>query len=161
MTVLNYLRRQPCLNITHNVYKKTKTVASVASASSKATTATTASKNNTTLHQYHYASSLRKVQEEKNHVQQLITSIQSTFTFRHKKQYPFVKHDVHVDVATTTTVPPSIPTVGNVNIPSVPVGYQVMNRNARKPKKANHGARPCSRISRRAKRSKYGNPRRK
>ena len=41
------------------------------------------------------------------------------------------------------------------------IGYQVMNRNARKPNKANHGKRPCSRYSRRAKRSQYGNPRRK
>jgi hypothetical protein len=33
---------------------------------------------------------------------------------------------------------------------------QVMNRNARKPKKANHGARPCSRVGRRKRRySKY------
>jgi hypothetical protein len=33
---------------------------------------------------------------------------------------------------------------------------RAMNRNARRPKKANHGARPCSRISRRKKRySKY------
>ena len=41
------------------------------------------------------------------------------------------------------------------------IGYQMMNRNARKPNKANHGKRPCSRYSRRAKRSQYGNPRRK
>ena len=41
------------------------------------------------------------------------------------------------------------------------IGYQMMNRNARKPNKANHGKRPCSRIARRAKRSRYGNPRRK
>ena len=41
------------------------------------------------------------------------------------------------------------------------IGYQVMNRNARKPNKANHGSRPCSRISRRANRSKSGNSRRK
>ncbi len=40
-------------------------------------------------------------------------------------------------------------------------GYQMMNRNARKPNKANHGSRPCSRISRRAKRAKSGNTRRK
>lgn len=41
------------------------------------------------------------------------------------------------------------------------IGFQMMNRNARKPNKANHGKRPCSRIARRAKRSRYGNPRRK
>ena len=37
---------------------------------------------------------------------------------------------------------------------------QCMNRNARKPRKANHGKRPCSRQSRRAKRNAYGNHRR-
>ena len=43
----------------------------------------------------------------------------------------------------------------------VVVGYEVMNRNARKPNGPNKGKRPCSRIGRRAKRSKYGNSRRK
>jgi hypothetical protein len=38
--------------------------------------------------------------------------------------------------------------------------YSAMNRNNRKPKRANHGARPCSRYSRRAKKRKWGNPRR-
>ena len=38
--------------------------------------------------------------------------------------------------------------------------YSAMNRNNRKPKKANHGARPCSRYSRRSKKRKWGNPRR-
>jgi hypothetical protein len=37
---------------------------------------------------------------------------------------------------------------------------QAMNRNARKPKKANKGARPCSRVSRRAKKRAPGNWRR-
>lgn len=43
---------------------------------------------------------------------------------------------------------------------SVPEGYSAMNRNNRKPKKANHGARPCSRYARRGKKRKWGNPRR-
>ena len=43
---------------------------------------------------------------------------------------------------------------------SVPNGYSAMNRNTRKPKKANHGARPCSRYARRGKKRKWGNPRR-
>jgi hypothetical protein len=38
--------------------------------------------------------------------------------------------------------------------------YQVMNRNARKAKKANHGKRPCSRDARRRKRRANGNHRR-
>ena len=38
--------------------------------------------------------------------------------------------------------------------------YQTMNRNARRPKKANHGKRPCSRIRRRTKRRQFGNWRR-
>jgi len=37
---------------------------------------------------------------------------------------------------------------------------QAMNRNNRKPKRANKGARPCSRVSRRAKRRAPGNWRR-
>lgn len=40
------------------------------------------------------------------------------------------------------------------------VQLELMNRNARKPKRANHGARPCSRISRRAKKRALGNHRR-
>mmetsp|Transcript_33297 Transcript_33297/g.38778 ORF Transcript_33297/g.38778 Transcript_33297/m.38778 type:complete len:170 (-) Transcript_33297:263-772(-) len=40
------------------------------------------------------------------------------------------------------------------------IGYQALNRNARRPKRANHGKRPCSRVGRRARRSKNGNPRR-
>eukprot|EP00580_Thalassiosira_gravida_P001918 CAMPEP_0201622206 /NCGR_PEP_ID=MMETSP0492-20130828/47288_1 /ASSEMBLY_ACC=CAM_ASM_000837 /TAXON_ID=420259 /ORGANISM="Thalassiosira gravida, Strain GMp14c1" /LENGTH=169 /DNA_ID=CAMNT_0048091789 /DNA_START=9 /DNA_END=518 /DNA_ORIENTATION=+ len=35
--------------------------------------------------------------------------------------------------------------------------FQVMNRNARKPKRANHGKRPCSRIRRRYKFKKWAN----
>lgn len=31
-----------------------------------------------------------------------------------------------------------------------------MNRNARKPKKANHGARPCSHVARKAKKPRKG-----
>jgi hypothetical protein len=38
--------------------------------------------------------------------------------------------------------------------------YQVMNRNARKAKRANHGKRPCSRDARRRKRRANGNHRR-
>eukprot|EP00522_Entomoneis_paludosa_P006006 CAMPEP_0172439384 /NCGR_PEP_ID=MMETSP1065-20121228/388_1 /TAXON_ID=265537 /ORGANISM="Amphiprora paludosa, Strain CCMP125" /LENGTH=174 /DNA_ID=CAMNT_0013188063 /DNA_START=77 /DNA_END=601 /DNA_ORIENTATION=+ len=36
-------------------------------------------------------------------------------------------------------------------------GLSLMNRNARKPKKANHGSRPNSRVARRARRRQYGN----
>jgi len=39
--------------------------------------------------------------------------------------------------------------------------FQVMNRNARKPKRANHGKRPCSRIRRKYKIKKWANTRRK
>ena len=39
--------------------------------------------------------------------------------------------------------------------------YQVMNRNARKPKRANHGKRPCSRIKRRYQKKKWQNPSRR
>lgn len=35
--------------------------------------------------------------------------------------------------------------------------FQVMNRNARKPKRANHGKRPCSRIRRRWKTKSWAN----
>jgi len=37
---------------------------------------------------------------------------------------------------------------------------QMMNRNNRKPRNANHGKRPCSRYGRRKRARKYGNPRR-
>jgi hypothetical protein len=37
---------------------------------------------------------------------------------------------------------------------------RLMNRNARRPKKANHGSRPCSRVSRREKRRANGKWRR-
>mmetsp|Transcript_51990 Transcript_51990/g.62540 ORF Transcript_51990/g.62540 Transcript_51990/m.62540 type:complete len:161 (+) Transcript_51990:121-603(+) len=40
-------------------------------------------------------------------------------------------------------------------------GLVALNRNARKPRRANHGARPCSRWGRRKRRSKYGKPKRK
>jgi hypothetical protein len=40
-------------------------------------------------------------------------------------------------------------------------GIQVMNRNARRPKKANKGARPCSRVSRRQKKEKIGKRKRR
>lgn len=39
-------------------------------------------------------------------------------------------------------------------------GYLCMNRNARHPKRANHGKRPCSRQHRRARRRRFGNHRR-
>ncbi len=35
--------------------------------------------------------------------------------------------------------------------------FQIMNRNARKPKRANHGKRPCSRIRRRWKKRSWAN----
>ncbi|KAL9180463.1 hypothetical protein ACHAXT_008433 [Thalassiosira profunda] len=39
--------------------------------------------------------------------------------------------------------------------------FQAMNRNARKPKRANHGKRPCSRVRRRFKKRKWQNPSRR
>eukprot|EP00549_Striatella_unipunctata_P010170 CAMPEP_0118701872 /NCGR_PEP_ID=MMETSP0800-20121206/17524_1 /TAXON_ID=210618 ORGANISM="Striatella unipunctata, Strain CCMP2910" /NCGR_SAMPLE_ID=MMETSP0800 /ASSEMBLY_ACC=CAM_ASM_000638 /LENGTH=72 /DNA_ID=CAMNT_0006602905 /DNA_START=343 /DNA_END=561 /DNA_ORIENTATION=+ len=39
-------------------------------------------------------------------------------------------------------------------------GYEMLNRNARKPKRANHGKRPNCNYGRRKKRSRYGNYRR-
>jgi len=35
-----------------------------------------------------------------------------------------------------------------------------LGRNSRRPKKANHGKRPCSHVARRLKRRRFGNPRR-
>ncbi len=40
------------------------------------------------------------------------------------------------------------------------VGWECMNRNARRGKRANHGKRPCSRQRRRSKRRAFGNHRR-
>lgn len=54
--------------------------------------------------------------------------------------------------------PQKISDLLNLNAKFAKVGetIQALNRNARRPKKANHGARPCSRISRRRKRyAKY------
>jgi len=48
----------------------------------------------------------------------------------------------------------------NLDDPSDTEFLQMMNRNARRPKKANRGARPCSRASRRAKKDKIGKRRR-
>jgi hypothetical protein len=39
---------------------------------------------------------------------------------------------------------------------SVPPTFEMMNRNARRGKKANHGKRPCSRMARRSKKNKIG-----
>jgi len=36
--------------------------------------------------------------------------------------------------------------------------YEMLNRNARKPRKANHGKRPCSRYGRRKRARQYGKP---
>ncbi len=47
-----------------------------------------------------------------------------------------------------------------VQLPDMIGEFQVMNRNARRPKRANHGKRPVSRIKRREKRRKWGNHRR-
>ena len=38
--------------------------------------------------------------------------------------------------------------------------FQAPRRNSRKPKKANHGARPCSRFARKKRKRQYGNPKR-
>mmetsp|Transcript_3812 Transcript_3812/g.8320 ORF Transcript_3812/g.8320 Transcript_3812/m.8320 type:complete len:184 (+) Transcript_3812:82-633(+) len=59
-----------------------------------------------------------------------------------------------------TTLQISSISTNNGGTVSVPEGYSAMNRNNRKPKKANHGARPCSRYARRGKKRKWGNPRR-
>lgn len=37
---------------------------------------------------------------------------------------------------------------------------EAMNRNNRKAKRANHGKRPCSRVGRRARSRRFGNPKR-
>ena len=52
---------------------------------------------------------------------------------------------------TPTTVVPKLPTQQQQHT------FQVMNRNARKPKRANHGKRPCSRVRRRFKVKKWQN----
>ena len=44
--------------------------------------------------------------------------------------------------------------------PWVNESLEFMNRNNRKSKRANHGKRPCSRVGRRAKAARYGNPKR-
>lgn len=56
-----------------------------------------------------------------------------------------------------TTTCPTI-TVSTTEDTTLPI--QLMNRNARRGKRANHGKRPCSRARRRAKRRAFGNHRR-
>ena len=59
-----------------------------------------------------------------------------------------------------TTISTPTPTSGVTN-PQQQRTFQVMNRNARKAKRANHGKRPCSRIRRRYKVKKWANTSRK
>eukprot|EP00585_Thalassiosira_rotula_P000446 CAMPEP_0196161980 /NCGR_PEP_ID=MMETSP0910-20130528/47606_1 /TAXON_ID=49265 /ORGANISM="Thalassiosira rotula, Strain GSO102" /LENGTH=174 /DNA_ID=CAMNT_0041426925 /DNA_START=35 /DNA_END=559 /DNA_ORIENTATION=+ len=61
-------------------------------------------------------------------------------------------------------LPTNKPPTSTVVVPKQPMQeqqqqhtFQVMNRNARKPKRANHGKRPCSRIRRRYKFKKWAN----
>jgi hypothetical protein len=44
--------------------------------------------------------------------------------------------------------------------PWISVVLQALNRNDRKAKRANHGKRPCSRVGRRARARRFGNPKR-
>ena len=60
---------------------------------------------------------------------------------------------------TTTSTP--TPKTSGVSNPQQQRTFQVMNRNARKAKRANHGKRPCSRIRRRYKVKKWANTSRK
>jgi hypothetical protein len=54
-----------------------------------------------------------------------------------------------------------LPTDTKVNITdSINFIFQIMNRNARRAKRANHGKRPVSNVARRAKRRAFGNHRR-
>lgn len=39
---------------------------------------------------------------------------------------------------------------------ALPHGFQVLNRNARKPRKANHGKRPCSSVQRKYRTKTFG-----
>lgn len=39
---------------------------------------------------------------------------------------------------------------------SIYTAFEALNRNARKPKKANHGKRPCSSVNRKQKRRTFG-----
>jgi|EP01083_Nonionella_stella_P106241 hypothetical protein len=94
-----------------------------------------------------YQNELIRVEKQQRDVNQLITSIQNNL----KKKIVVVDVPVIGKIGEKTE---SLVDVGSL------VGYEAMNRNKRKPKKANHGKRPCSRIARRAKRSKSGNPRR-
>ncbi|POM68407.1 Hypothetical protein PHPALM_15435 [Phytophthora palmivora] len=46
----------------------------------------------------------------------------------------------------------SVPTVNWFAAEETPIAMELLNRNARRPKKANHGKRPCSHHRRRQKR---------
>mmetsp|Transcript_28541 Transcript_28541/g.60499 ORF Transcript_28541/g.60499 Transcript_28541/m.60499 type:complete len:175 (+) Transcript_28541:45-569(+) len=78
----------------------------------------------------------KKKKEEVNYLQRMLDSLRIV-------QLPTSKP--------TTMVVPHQPT------PQQQHTFQAMNRNARKPKRANHGKRPCSRIRRRYKFKKWAN----
>lgn len=93
------------------------------------------------------------------------------------------RHSLHTDAASSLTFFPSLPSVplfqllhpstpvliGWIDDPSIqhavldddhPVSLELMNRNARRGKRANKGKRACSRQRRRSKRRAFGNHRR-
>lgn len=97
---------------------------------------------------------LLKVQIQQNNVQAMISTIHDNLG---KDSIP--NHGYKGDMMNHNLITSLL--YNDNNGTSSGIGYQMMNRNARKPNKANHGSRPCSRISRRAKRAKSGNTRRK
>ena len=113
-----------------------------------------------------YQNEYKKVQEQQTHVNQLITSIKNNLVVADivvDQQQQQQQSQTHTQSMynTNKVIGQITEKSGGFNYPMIGVGYQALNRNARKPRRANHGKRPCSRIARRAKRSKNGNSRRK
>ena len=99
-----------------------------------------------------YIHELQQIQTQSNKVVDMLSVIQNDLLRKDKNgSLLFVNKEKMI-----INKPPA-----SIAIDGCKIGYQMMNRNARKPNKANHGSRPCSRISRRAKRSQSGNSRRK
>jgi len=67
-----------------------------------------------------------------------------------------MEHPSNAALLTNPTPPSSSSSLAPVE--SIIESYEMLNRNARKPRKANHGKRPCSRYGRRKRSRQHGKP---
>ena len=79
--------------------------------------------------------------------------LKTAFQYLKKKQDEMNNLQWLMDKMKIATLPSTAPNTGSITQHT----FQVMNRNARKAKRANHGKRPCSRDRRRWKIKKWAN----